>query len=237
MMKFELPCEIVKDLLPNYIDGLTGESTQESIKAHMKDCEKCRKLCADMKNDVKNAEAIIDKKSMDDSKLYKKIKKQLHKKVWIVGAVGIAAVLLVIGGKNLLYDAYIKNVSYEDIEINTTIYTKEDYLEKNPDVESDFYVEESNDYVDHDNNRVSQIDEVEYFTVVEMSSPYILQEINYIDDNRNDGVIYVSSAKTTVLNNQLPQGEYVSASTYFKQLDKIIFLDGEKQIVMWEREE
>jgi len=78
----------------------------------MKDCEKCRKLCADMKNDVKNAEAIIDKKSMDDSKLYKKIKKQLHKKVWIVGAVGIAAVLLVIGGKNLLYDARIRKKNF-----------------------------------------------------------------------------------------------------------------------------
>ena len=41
-MKYELPCDIVKDLLPNYIDGLTGDSSTESVDAHLKKCKICK---------------------------------------------------------------------------------------------------------------------------------------------------------------------------------------------------
>lgn len=48
-MKYELPCEIVQDLLPSYIDGLTNESTTESVDAHLQTCEVCREMHEDMR--------------------------------------------------------------------------------------------------------------------------------------------------------------------------------------------
>ena len=40
--KFELPCGIVEDLLPTYVDGLTGEESTEAVREHLDRCEKCR---------------------------------------------------------------------------------------------------------------------------------------------------------------------------------------------------
>ena len=35
MEKYELPCGIVEDLLPSYVDGLTGSESNEALCAHM----------------------------------------------------------------------------------------------------------------------------------------------------------------------------------------------------------
>ena len=41
-MKNDLACEVVRDLLPSYIDGLTSEETSALIEAHLGECEACR---------------------------------------------------------------------------------------------------------------------------------------------------------------------------------------------------
>ena len=41
MMKIN-DCEIIKDLLPSYVDGLTNETTNAIIEDHLKDCLGCR---------------------------------------------------------------------------------------------------------------------------------------------------------------------------------------------------
>lgn len=38
-----LPCSVVKDLLPLYVDGLVSEETAREIKAHLAVCEDCRR--------------------------------------------------------------------------------------------------------------------------------------------------------------------------------------------------
>lgn len=43
-MKNKLPCELVRDLFPTYIDELTSEVTNEWIKEHVTDCEDCRTI-------------------------------------------------------------------------------------------------------------------------------------------------------------------------------------------------
>ena len=41
--KVHLTCGIVEDLLPSYVDGLTGEESTEAVREHLDRCEKCRK--------------------------------------------------------------------------------------------------------------------------------------------------------------------------------------------------
>lgn len=41
-MKNKLPCEIVRDLLPSYVDGLTSEVTNEAICEHIQSCNVCK---------------------------------------------------------------------------------------------------------------------------------------------------------------------------------------------------
>lgn len=42
-MEKKKECRIIEDLLPNYIEGLTNEVTNEFIEEHLKECESCQK--------------------------------------------------------------------------------------------------------------------------------------------------------------------------------------------------
>ncbi|GEM_PF-1286681 len=42
MKKYELPCEIVDDILPSYVDGLTNEVTNKAVDEHIAGCPDCQ---------------------------------------------------------------------------------------------------------------------------------------------------------------------------------------------------
>lgn len=41
-------CDIIRDLLSNYVEGLTSEETNEEIREHLEKCEDCRKIYEEM---------------------------------------------------------------------------------------------------------------------------------------------------------------------------------------------
>lgn len=43
-------CDIVKDLIPLYIDGCCSEESKNAVEEHIRDCEDCKKLVEDMKS-------------------------------------------------------------------------------------------------------------------------------------------------------------------------------------------
>jgi len=47
-MERELACEIVKDLLPLYVDGIVSDVTGKSIKKHLEHCTDCKEIYHDM---------------------------------------------------------------------------------------------------------------------------------------------------------------------------------------------
>lgn len=49
-MKNQIPCEVIQDLFPSYIDGLTRDVTNAEIKGHVEKCDSCRQVLAAMKN-------------------------------------------------------------------------------------------------------------------------------------------------------------------------------------------
>ena len=51
-MKNDLTCEIVRDLLPSYVDGLTNDVSNQAVEQHMKICENCRKIYHEMQETV-----------------------------------------------------------------------------------------------------------------------------------------------------------------------------------------
>ncbi|MBU5317298.1 zf-HC2 domain-containing protein [Clostridium bornimense] len=42
-MKEEISCEIIKDLLPNYIDNVLSNEGKEIVEEHLNNCDSCRK--------------------------------------------------------------------------------------------------------------------------------------------------------------------------------------------------
>ena len=45
-------CKIIQDLLPNYIEKLTNNDTNQFIEEHLNECDVCREIYNNMKKDV-----------------------------------------------------------------------------------------------------------------------------------------------------------------------------------------
>ncbi|MEF9941945.1 MAG: zf-HC2 domain-containing protein [Lachnospiraceae bacterium] len=54
----KLPCYIIKDLLPSYIEQLCTEETNAQVKEHLGECENCRLLLDDMKAVIPTPEPV-----------------------------------------------------------------------------------------------------------------------------------------------------------------------------------
>lgn len=72
-----LTCNIVKDLFPNYIDGLVSEETAQEIAEHLTGYADCRTAYAHMKTSV---EPIIeqDRKAIDYLKKFERKLKVMY---------------------------------------------------------------------------------------------------------------------------------------------------------------
>ena len=45
-------CDVVKDLLPLYIDGCCSEESERTVKEHLEGCDDCKKVFEDMKTPI-----------------------------------------------------------------------------------------------------------------------------------------------------------------------------------------
>lgn len=66
-----LKCEIVKDLIPSYLDGICSNTSRDAVKTHLADCESCRTFLERMRDTMLTADAI-NLKSLDYMKKVKR---------------------------------------------------------------------------------------------------------------------------------------------------------------------
>lgn len=85
-MEQRLVCDTVRDLLPMYIDHMTSEASDESIKEHIAGCGECRAVLEQMKQPVKTETAEEVK---DFKKFMKKSRMSLF--YWTMGAAAVIA--------------------------------------------------------------------------------------------------------------------------------------------------
>lgn len=64
-MKNNLTCELVEDLLPSYIDGLTSEVTNTAVREHIAGCDKCKTALENMKEPCSETKIEEEKKEID----------------------------------------------------------------------------------------------------------------------------------------------------------------------------
>jgi len=56
MIMNKIPCAVIKDLLPSYIDGLTSEDSDRMIEEHLSECAECTELLNSMKAGLSEAD-------------------------------------------------------------------------------------------------------------------------------------------------------------------------------------
>jgi hypothetical protein len=52
MSKHKISCDVAMDLIPIYIDGALSKESEELVRRHVEDCEKCQKAVEDMEVDL-----------------------------------------------------------------------------------------------------------------------------------------------------------------------------------------
>ena len=57
----KLPCNVVRDLFPSYIDKLTSEESNKIVEDHVAECEDCKNILHSMQEDSKKSNAPTEK--------------------------------------------------------------------------------------------------------------------------------------------------------------------------------
>lgn len=87
----KIPCEVIQDLLPSYIDELTSSVTNEEIRNHLNDCENCSEILRSMQAPEITVESEEEKAEID---FLKKTKNGVLKAIALCV---VAAVLVIVG--------------------------------------------------------------------------------------------------------------------------------------------
>lgn len=111
-MKYD--CELIKDIMPIYIDDALSDKSREIVEQHLDECTECSHFYKSIRNepDMKSTDLIIQDKTLAYAKRIKKIRKTIISFIAImfIGMTWMAVSIL--GGK---YDTFVvKMGSYEE---------------------------------------------------------------------------------------------------------------------------
>lgn len=120
-----MKCEVVRDLLPLYIDKLTSEESNKEIEKHLKNCKECYQYYQEMMGEI-GVLAEIPKEEAEEVKVIKKIKKRSRKKL-IIAVLGTA--LAVLAAVILLFPLTYKDAKYKDVELQCRVKGNRTYIE------------------------------------------------------------------------------------------------------------
>ena len=114
-MKNNIPCEIIRDVLPSYVDKLTSEVTNNIVDEHIKECKECKGVLEAMEDTNIKVNNEEDKKEID----FLKKNRKKNKKVIIICAAVVLSLLAAIYGNLLLvgYGVYDESVVC-DVKVN-----------------------------------------------------------------------------------------------------------------------
>lgn len=240
------PCGMIKDLMPLYIDGVCGVESKNAVKEHLSECDSCRKYYEQMKetngyDDGGNHDS--EDKNMADS--LKKVKAKINRKIRniVIGAVSVTLVFTV--GFQVLFNVPIQSVDKDKVKVTAEVYPFSELphsiTSDDDSVEVSFGEEDNSDVYrveipgtgDAD---VSVSENVmkreEFVTVITTSSDYFLKNIIW---EIKDDTIYISSFRTTLLNNKAKSYQKTMTTIEFQEINKIVYQDGKTEAVLWKR--
>ena len=117
-----MKCEIILDLLPLYIEGLTNQTTAEEMERHLKKCGKCRQYYKEMTGKLPD---ILPKAETDSVKLLKKERKRrrkIHAVIEVLCFLLFMAVLAVMP----------RDINYKDVQLEYGMNGNKAYVSMRP---------------------------------------------------------------------------------------------------------
>lgn len=123
-----MKCEIIRDLLPSYLDGLTSEESNREIEGHLQTCTPCGEILQQMRQetDVKDAAQKEEKRKIQP---FRKFNRRMKSAV-----AGAVAICIYIGGVG--YKAFGQGFAIEPQELAMDVRLDEEMLYLDFSVES-----------------------------------------------------------------------------------------------------
>jgi len=117
----KMKCDVIKDLMPSYIDQLLTEESRILVEEHLEECEACKAYYDSLKgeDDIFDAETAVEL-HLEEIKPLKKIKKKMNRKTMLVSVLSVLCAVAI--GYGVLFaltqiDSY---VPYEDAGIRVS---------------------------------------------------------------------------------------------------------------------
>lgn len=83
-------CEIVRDLIPSYLDGICSQSSREAVEEHVENCGECRESLETLRRTSLGGDRV----QQGELNLMKKVKRHyVRKSMLIVGGMALAMLL------------------------------------------------------------------------------------------------------------------------------------------------
>ncbi len=112
-------CKIVYDLLPNYVDKLTSEETNEYIQEHIEKCPECLKTLEDMQGEI---ELEKDDKNVGIN-AFKKVKRRIRLQILIsiISVIWMFSIAIYINNNYSFYRNEEGKISIKSYKTNITV--------------------------------------------------------------------------------------------------------------------
>lgn len=116
-MEHKIPCEIIRDLLPLYVDGLTSEATGREVQAHLKNCSGCSERYARMTHTITEEAQNQKDEDVKEINYLGKVKKRGFRKAVAGVFIGVALILAAIALKLFVLGYPVNTYAVTNTEI------------------------------------------------------------------------------------------------------------------------
>lgn len=122
-----MDCDIVRDLMPGYIDGVLSEAGSRVVREHLERCAECGQVYADMKGNVDNGSTPAEQAALDG---FRKIHRRTRrfKMAAVMGELLAAAFMIAIflkvfvfGNLSRAHIVWVTNSTYNEQTDSLTI--------------------------------------------------------------------------------------------------------------------
>ena len=111
-----MKCNVIKDILPSYVDGICSEDTVELIEEHLHNCVECKTHLAMMQKDYVE---IIPEPVRDAITPFKKVNKK--RRIQVITAIVLTFILTVIGAFVVQDVGVVKQIFFPMVSANVVI--------------------------------------------------------------------------------------------------------------------